>query len=193
MMPLLVLAGLTGCAAKPEHVLVSSKDMEISLDSPEAERLWMAAQDTLRSNRYRLDRVDRRAGVITTFPELSQGLFEFWRHDVDTSRDLWESAINPLRRWAEVHFDAGDDGTLNRISLIVHKERLSAPDRQFNSTAAAYRLFSDTLPSTTGQYPAQSAEKGPFWIDLGRDPAMESYLLGRILDCTSPEEGEPPA
>ena len=36
--------------------------------SEEADRVWESIQEALRRQRFRLDRVDRRAGVITTFP-----------------------------------------------------------------------------------------------------------------------------
>jgi len=62
---------------------------------------------------------------------------------------------------------------------VVHKERLSSPDRQFNSSGAAYQYFGDSLPSTTGL--ARISEKDDRWLDCGRDPAMEDYLLRAIL------------
>ena len=63
--------------------------------------------------------------------------------------------------------------------MVVHKERLSSLDRQFNSTGAAYQYFGESLPSTTGQ--SKVTAKDDRWIDCGRDPAMEDYLLRRIL------------
>ena len=64
------------------------------------------------------------------------------------------------------------------LTVTVHKERFSSPDRQFNSSGAAYQLFGTALPSTAG---AESvAGDGVRWEDMGRDPAMEAYLLRRI-------------
>jgi hypothetical protein len=148
--------------------------------SPEADRIWQAVQDTLRSHRFQLDRVDRRAGVITTQPETSQSLFEFWRRDVDTWPDLWEATLNPIRRWVEVAVARDDAGRWAHVEVVVHKERLSSPDRQFNSTGAAYQYFGNNLPSTSGAVSVTPEED--VWLDRGRDPAMEAYLLGAILE-----------
>ena len=112
-------------------------------------------------------------------PETSQHFFEFWRHDVETRRDSWEASLNPIRRWVEVTVARGNDETWAGLSVVVHKERLSSPDRQFNSTGAAYQYFGDNLPSTTGL--ARVTAEDDRWLDLGRDPAMEDYLLRIIL------------
>jgi hypothetical protein len=142
--------------------------------------LWEAAQETLRRHRFHLDQVDRRAGVITTIPEGSQHFFEFWRHDVQTGPDFWEATLNPIRRRAEVRVSRADDGTWTQLAVVVHKQRLSSPDRQFNSTGAVYQFFGANLPATTGE-PRVTVEDDR-WLDLGRDPAMEEYLLRAIFE-----------
>ncbi len=154
--------------------------------SPEAQRLWGAIEETLRRNRFRLDRVDARAGVITTMPVTSQHLYEFWRHDVDTWPDALEATLNPLRRWVEVSVTLVDDRMWSELAVVVHKERLSSPDRQFNSTVAAYQYFGDSLPSTTGL--VRVTPEHDLWLDLGRDPAMEDYLLRTILERAGLEQ-----
>ena len=112
-------------------------------------------------------------------PETSQHFFEFWRHDVETGHDSWEASLNPIRRWVEVAVTRGNDQTWAELSVVVHKERLSSPDRQFNSTGAAYQYFGDNLPSTTGL--ARVTAEDDRWLDVGRDPAMEDHLLRVIL------------
>jgi len=175
----------TGCMAPRRATYTTTLTVAAGLESAEADRYWDAAQRVLRDNRLALDRVDRRAGKITTLPVISQNIFEFWRHDVDTREDLLEATINPIRRWAEVHVGQDAEGNWEGLTLIVHKERLSSPDRQFNSTAAAYRLFSATLPTTSGQTSTASSDER--WLDMGRDDAMASYLLQKIVSAIDPE------
>lgn len=178
---ILVLAGIAmSCLGPRRSSYQSSQAVAIADRSPQADLLWEAAQETLRHHRFRLDRVDRRAAVITTLPETSQSLVEFWRHDVDTTPDLWEATLNPLRRWVKVSLLRGDEDMWNELALEVHKERLSSPDRQFNSTGAAYQYFGDSLPSTTGM--VHVTPQDDVWLDLGRDRAMEEYLLRAILE-----------
>lgn len=173
-------ATMGGCHAPRRSDHLSSQAISLAEPSPEADRAWTATQDVLRRHHFRLDRVDRAAGVITTVPETSQHFFEFWRHDVNTAADFWEATLNPMRRWVEVTLARGDDLVWNQINVTVHKERMSSPDRQFNSTGAAYQYFGNTLPSTTGM--VRFTPEQDRWIRSGADPAMGDYLLGAILD-----------
>jgi hypothetical protein len=151
---------------------------QASVASEDADNLWESIQETLRRGGYRLDRVDREAGIVTTLPETSQHFFEVWRRDVNTRADFWEATFNPIRRWVEVRVSTVDGGA-NELSVIVRKERLSSLDRQFNSTGAAYRYFGESLPSTTGK--VKITAEDDHWIDRGHDPAMEQYFLTAIL------------
>lgn len=179
----LLLAGSVwsclGCFSPRRGEYQSSHPVSVTEPSEQAEQLWEAVQETLRRSRFQLDRIDRPAGVITTLPEASQHFFEFWRHDVDTSKDAWEATLNPMRRRVEVSLTRADDGPWTQLAVVVRKERLSSPDRQFNSSGAAYQYFGESLPSTTGS--SRVTAKEDRWLDCGRDPAMEDFLLRRIL------------
>lgn len=147
--------------------------------------VWEAAQETLRRQGYKLDRVDREAGVITTLPETSKHFFEFWRHDVDTRADFWEATFIPMRRWIEVTI--GSAAHASEVNVVVHKEQLSSLDRQFNSSGAALQYFGENLPSTTGKEKITAEDDR--WIDRGRDPAMEQYVLAAIRKQLSEAPG----
>jgi hypothetical protein len=177
LLPLIAL--LAGCLGPRRSDYVSSRPISLANRSEQADTFWEAIQETLRRHRFRLDRVDYRAGVITTMPVTSQNILEFWRHDVDTREDLWESTLNPIRRWVECSVTRGADDAWQEVSLVVHKERFSSPDRQFNSTGAALQYFSDSLPSTTGI--VKITPEYDQWLDMGRDPAMEDRLLTAIF------------
>lgn len=169
-----------GCLGQRHSEYHSSRTLLVSQTSQQTDALWEAAKETLRRHRFRLERVDRRAGIITTMPIASQHFFEFWRHDVATAPDSWEATLNPIRRRVELKVTWGDEETPTRIAAVVRKERLSSPDRQFNSTGAVYQYFGNRLPSTTGLERVTGEQDE--WLDLGRDPAMEDYLLRAILE-----------
>ncbi len=170
---------MSGCLAPRRTDYVSSQPLSIADPSAQADQLWEATLETLRQSRFPLDRVDRRAGVITTMPVNSQHFFEAWRHDVDTREDFWEATLNPLRRRVEVTL-ARDETGWTALSVAVHKQRRSAPDRQINSTGAAYQYFDGSLPTTAGEMKVPADSGG--WHDIGRDGAMEEYLLRAITD-----------
>ncbi len=181
MSVVLALIGLTaGCLGPRRDDYRSSQPVSIADPSLEADQAWEAVQETLRRHRFQLDRVDRRAGRITTMPLTSQQLFEFWRHDVDTGPDLWESTLNPIRRWVEVTVARADDETWMELTVVVHKERLSSPDRQLNNAGTAYQYFGASLRSTDGIN--RVTAENDTWFDQGRDPAMEDYLLRAIFE-----------
>ena len=182
LFPTIMLA--VACCHSPRVEMHSSGTVAIPTRSsegePEADAAWEAVKFTLRSARFRLDRVDRAAGVITTTPMSSQHFFEFWRRDVDTFHDWIDATINPVRRRVTVTLAPDDAERTATLTVEVRKERLSAPDRQFNSPGAAYEFFGSRLPSTTGK--AKISAEDEKWIDAGRDPAMEARLLRIILD-----------
>jgi hypothetical protein len=182
----LLVVLFTGCHSRRANSYVTNTKIDAPAGSAQSDHLWESAQDALRNYRFRLDRIDRQAGVITTLPMGSKHFFEVWRKDVATCQDFWESTVNPVRRWVEVRFTPGDGQAWSQVEVVVHKERLSTRDRQFNSTVAAYQFFGDTLPATTGEIrPGALAEQ---WIDLGRDPALEAKLLQGITEqAASPE------
>lgn len=170
---------IAGCADRPKIDYVSAQRLRIPDSTDEMDRLWEAIQQTLRRHQFDLDRVDQRAGVVTTMPLPSKHFFEFWRHDVRTWYDLWEATLNPIRRRVEVTVSQDEDQEWERLAVAVYKERLSSPDRQFNSTGAAYQYFGESLPSTTGL--VRVTPQDDRWLAMDRDAAMEDYLLRAIL------------
>ncbi len=177
ILPCVLLA--VGCGGPRRGDYVSTARISMPADHPAQQQLWEAIAETLREEGFRLDRLDQRAGLVTTFPETSKHFFEFWRHDVDTRQDFWEATINPIRRAAEVSLQPSPGDAAQELTVVVRKEQLSSPDRQFNSTIAAYQIFGNSLPSTTGM--ARITPEHDYWFDCGRDEAMEDYLRRRIL------------
>lgn len=142
--------------------------------------LWEACQAVLRHHRFKIDRKDLRAGLITTFPQTSQTFLEFWRHDVDTPYDLAESAMRTVRRSVTMQISEPQDGSEYSLDVTVHKEYRHATERQINNAAAALRIFSDDLPTAVGRKfdPATDIT----WTPAGRDGAMERRLVKLVLE-----------
>ena len=174
-----VLALLAAGCQRPAQP-VEPMSQRVQLADPDGfDVLWESCQEVLRRHRFRLDYVDRRSGTITTFPETSQSLFEFWRHDVDTAYDLWESTLRTVRRRAVVQVDREEGGHGGQVTVTVYRQTFATPERQFNNSAATLRVFGETLPGVAGEPGLTRADD--YWIDAGRDGAMEHRLVEQIL------------
>jgi hypothetical protein len=182
---MILLWPAVGCLGPRRADYQSSAALSAGAEPERTDQLWSAALEVLRGHDLRLDRVDRANGVVTTLPETSQHFYEFWRRDVATREDFWDATLNPLRRWVEVSFAHHDDGAWTGVAVVVHKERMTSPDRQFNCSGAAYEFFGDTLPSTSGI--VRVTAEHDHWVGCGTDPAMAERLLREILSSTGNE------
>ncbi len=175
---LVVGVGLAGCHRPAQPTEVTVRQVYLA-DTGGYDRVWESCQEVLRRHRFELDRVDRRGGVITTHPVTSQSFFEFWRHDVDTAFDLMESTLRAVRRQAIVRITSDPDDAVSRLEVTVRRSTLASPERQFNGSSSALRVFGEGLPGVRGE--PYMSRKDNYWIDDGRDAAMERRLLERII------------
>jgi hypothetical protein len=180
-----------GCEPAPQPVELTRQQLEFE-SIEEYDGFFDGCVETLRLSGFELDRIDRRDGIITTFPVTSKHFFEFWRRDVDTRHDWFEASLLPLRRKVEVNLDRPEGGISGTLVVKVTRERLSAPDRQYNTSGAAFLVFSQGLPATTGKPIVPSRDE--YWIADGRDGAMEARLLREMSGrpVVTDAEREPP-
>lgn len=94
-------AGLSGCAA-------GGDSNEVLLDSSRYARAFEATKRVLRDERFTIDRVDARAGVITTRPKSSGGLLTAWDGEQSDFGDELEDAANFQQRRVRVVFEPYD-------------------------------------------------------------------------------------
>jgi hypothetical protein len=71
----------------------------------------------------------------------------------------------------------------------VNKERLSAPERQYNNSAAVLRMYGSDLPGEAGE--PRLTFQDDYWIDDGRDGAMERWILRKIAERADYVESGP--
>ena len=174
-----MFAALAGGCQRPVQTAEPLSQQVVLVDDAQFDALWESCQEVLRRHRFRLDRVDRRSGTITTFPETSQSLIEFWRHDVDTSYDRFESTLRTVRRRAVVQVDRDEPAGSGQVTVSVFRETFATPERQFNNSAATLQIFGATLPGVAGEQMLSQADD--YWIADGRDANMESRLAERML------------
>jgi len=149
-------------------------------------------KDELRAQGYELERVDARAGVITTRPRASSGFWTPWVTDERRLRDELESSVHRQRRVVEVRFLAEGEGDVRRaggpltLDVRVRVERVYQPG--VRTPAASVRLrhvsadpgFGDAdMPLEQGGY--GGGKRGAiFAVDQGADRALAADLAARL-------------
>lgn len=123
---------MVGCAGsgRPEF-RVAADDYTLTFD---------AARDVLADYRFMLSRVDARAGVITTTPKTTGGLFTPWDTEQSKLSQEWEDTLNKQRRRVEITFtpaaaapadpaaDAGVIADARRTEIAISGARPLATD-----------------------------------------------------------------
>lgn len=179
-----VLVGclLGGCAAR---------DRSIVGDTAYA-RSFEAAKVVLREASFDLERVDARAGIITTRPRASSGLATPWIDHTETLGDATRDLFNADQRIVVVRFradgapDGPKEGDLRRYEgplvgeITVERERLYRPNRRTDPTSIRFRSTTiDPDHLDRGMLPV-------FAADLAPDQRLAQRLADR-LETMTPE------
>ena len=175
----LAAAWLTGCATGPAPTTAPAPQAAADEDF---NAVWDAAVQTLRQHQFELDRTDRRAGVIASFPMVGQSWFEFWRADAATGRDLLESSLHTIYRQATVTIRRGGAEASGECHAAVEVQvwRSNRPAGQVTSASEAYEMFLDPDALSPDRGGREAGGAGPAPVALGRDAKLEEILARRI-------------
>lgn len=112
---------LIGCAARSPDVAVPAAEYTGA---------FTAARDVLHSYRFPLDRIDARAGVLTTHASGSAGLFTPWTGQETTLGQQWEDTIHDQQRRVEIVFSESPGASTgpDKAELMADQARAHADD-----------------------------------------------------------------
>jgi hypothetical protein len=114
---------------------------------------------------------------IDTLPLVSAYPLEFWRKDVRSGEGQAESALHTMRRTVTVQLAEAQGQT--SVEVIVRKERLSLPQGIGARTVnESYTVFSSSRKALDNF--DRHWGRGETWVDYGRDPALEQYILTEV-------------
>ena len=129
---------LAGCANYTKPVATAEP---LTVRERNFEAVWQAAQDVLTDYNFRLERLDRREGLIVTEPLTGQQAWEFWRRDAVTPYALAESTLQTIYRQAQVRI-VPISGEVNLYEAEVQANTYRSSRRsQLGTTSAAYGMF----------------------------------------------------
>lgn len=175
----------SGCASPlpigPNPVLVPGADRDYVWDQVVA-----VVDDYFqieREDRVRLVGDVLTVGRIDTFPEVGSTLLEPWRGDSVGPYERLESTLQSIRRRAVVQVIPSQEGYL--VDVAVFKELEDAPRPDNATTGGATLRYDDSLTRFTE--PSVGEQAIPLgWIPLGRDPALEQEIIGKVQQRLGP-------
>lgn len=193
---LAALAAFTGCnrAVQVEN--------PIEIGAEEYHHVYEAAVDVLRDHRFRIDRQDRRFGVVTTGPLIAASAFEPWHDDNTTADQVLENTLNHQRRRVRIELypvtrdgDAGDELVVNpsqpagttapvnntyELLVQVFVERRQHPPRELNGSVFA-GVELRRQPRLHESIVTEEGVIESHWRPLRRDHELEQRLVAAIL------------
>lgn len=148
---------------------------------PDFNTLWEACRRAVRSRSFAVDRADLRGGVMTTYPQVSKQLFEFWRNDVGSLPAAMESTLGTVRRYVRIEFVRREDGTYQASPKVV-VERYAQSERRVTSVARYSEVFAlDPAQQGTRERDRLGADLPPaYWYALGRDEPLERLIADDV-------------
>jgi len=142
------------------------------------------AEDVLARMHFIIEKADVPGGLIRTRPLPGAQFFEFWRSDNVGGENSLAANLHTIRRTVELNISQRD-GELC-IGCDVQVQRLSLPERQVNSSARAYEMFSRSSPSLQKLSLHPEQKQAMAWIDLGKDTRFATEILKRIKERIPP-------
>ncbi len=165
---------LSGCASRQQSQLVE----QICLSEITTQQAMQTAENVLSEMHFTIDKADVEQGFISTQPLTGAQWFEFWRSDNASSFNKAEANIQDIRRIVELNI--GTTGNRLCIDCAVTVQRLSLPERQITSGARAYSMFTKSGESMQILKLDTEQKKAAAWVDLGKDPALETKIIKRV-------------
>jgi hypothetical protein len=162
-----------GCAQKPqidpEPICLANRDLASVMKQTELVLLKL---------NFIVDKADVNTGLMRTKPLPGGQFFEFWRKD---NRDGYSSAlsnIHSIRRTAVLNFMPRND--LLCIDCNVTIERLSLPEKEINSSARVFSIFSSSSESRQTLQLENEQRILMDWVYFDRDGNLEALILQKI-------------
>lgn len=187
---LLLAATCPGCASRPAPPRASlppeSAQVAYWLRQPavatatsdDFDTLWRACRRAVVSRSFRVDRVDFRDGLMTTFPQVSKQLFEPWRNDAGSLPAVIESTLATVRRSVRFEVRRRDDGAYEATPKVV-VERYAQTEHRVTAVPRFAELF--ILDPEDARERQRGTDLPPaYWYAMARDAELEKQLVADV-------------
>ena len=152
----------------------------IAIEKASFDQVWEVCLTSLKDRGLKVDRQDRRFGLIVSEPTIGEQFFEFWRKDAVSSDDLLLSSLHTIRRIVSIQVTTQGPRKFD-IRVQAQAQRASIPGDQLDNTVEAFELVRQHgVPATPSRSDYLRPQAEPIWVDIGREPALEQYILEDI-------------
>lgn len=164
---------LSGCAKKQQF-----EPKPICLAGADVNSVMLEVEKALIRMNFVIEKYDVDSGIVRTRPLAGGQFFEVWRQDNRGGYNKGMADLHSIQRTAELKF-LENSGQIC-INCNVKLERLSIPEKEIDSSARAYAMFSESKEENqTLKLNKQQKEKMD-WVNLGRDNSLEDYILKKV-------------
>ena len=165
--------------AEPEYWL--GQTPALSIGNTDFDRLWNAAARVSQDYLFKLDRQDRRSGLLTTAPNISAQWFEPWRREVQTAGDRIESSAFTQRRTINWQFRKVSNGWAVTPKVLI--ERQSVTEKRISGVLSRAYFRTDPKDESYGTRETDQNLRLPptYWYPIGRDFTLEQRLIEKMF------------
>jgi hypothetical protein len=192
-LPIALAAVLSACTAPP---LTTAP--ELLIEPGQYAAAFEAAKGALVARGYELERVDARAGVITSRPRQSAGLVTPWSSEHTSARQEVEDLINAQQRRVRITFApaseptedlrAATGPTVARVEVAL--DRINRPDQRVEATSIRLNSrYRDPELVDRQMWPQYEV---PWTIDGPVSRRLTGAILDRLPPGAARESGPPP-
>ncbi len=142
--------------------------------------LWDAADEVSRDLLFKIDRRDRRAGILTTAATVSAQWYEPWRQELQQFDDVADSSVATIRRTIRYEFARQGDAYVITPKVLV--ERQAIVERRISGALPRTYFRRDRDLNTFGSRETDAGVTLPdsYWYPIGRDELLEARLVEKI-------------
>jgi hypothetical protein len=172
-----------GCAQKqqikPEPICLANQDLASAMKQSELVLLKL---------KFTVEKADISSGIMRTKPLPGSQFFEIWKPDNRDGYSMAMSNLHSIQRTAELNFIQRNDLLCIDCNVVI--ERLSIPEKEIDSSARAYSMFSSGNESMQALNLNPEQEAKMDWINIGQDNKLETVILDKIYKQLTGKKGK---
>lgn len=171
---MLLAAGILSGCAKQQQIPSEPK----CLSGVNIDLAMRGSEKVLVGMNFVINKADPKLSIITTKPLIGGQFFELWRKDNVGGYNRAMSSLHTIQRIVELGFNENQGQVCIVCKVII--ERLSIPEKRIDSAASTYSMFSSSEESEQSLAINPEQEAQMEWLDIGRDPRLETVILDKI-------------